>query len=81
MIDKIVHEKQLININKHVGRPFNQDLKTLINCILFVSKTNIPWYCLPKEYGSYITVYKYFNKFSKHGVFKEAYRRLLKFFT
>lgn len=80
LIENVINEKNIINNKKQVGRPFNQDLKSLINGILYVLKTGIAWSYLPKEYGSYITVYKYFNKFSNNEVFEDTYKRLLKIF-
>lgn len=44
----------------------------MINGILFVNKTGCQWRMLPPDFGHWNTVYGYFNKWSKSGLWKNV---------
>jgi len=47
------------------------DLREVMNAILFVDRTGIPWRYLPHDYPNWNTVYHYFSWWSDEGVFEE----------
>jgi putative transposase len=52
------------------GRPPCEE-RTLLNGILYVTKTGCQWRMLPKEFGRWETVYGYFNRWSQQGVWQQ----------
>ena len=52
------------------GRPPREG-RTMINGMLYVTKTGCQWRMLPKEYGPWQTVYGYFNRWSQQGVWQQ----------
>lgn len=53
------------------GRP-TLNLRQVVNGILYVNKTGCQWRMLPKEYGNWNSVYKYFSNWRKEGVWVDA---------
>jgi putative transposase len=49
------------------GRPAS-DRRSLVNAILYVVKSGCQWRMLPREFGCWQTVYGYFNRWSRAGV-------------
>ena len=48
----------------------------LINAILYVAENGCKWRSLPKEYGSWHTVYVRLNRWSKNGVLERVFTGL-----
>jgi len=48
----------------------------LINAILYVAENGCKWRALPKEYGSWHTVYVRLNRWSKNGVLQRVFEGL-----
>ena len=46
--------------------------RTVVNGILYVTKTGCQWRMLPKEFGAWQTVYGYFNRWSRQGVWQQV---------
>ncbi len=57
------------------GRPAC-DLRTVVNGILYVNKAGCQWRMLPREFGRWNTVYVYFNRWSRTGIWKRLMERL-----
>ena len=53
------------------GRPPEHDLRDLLNAILHVDRTGIPWRHLPHDHPPRETVYAYFAKWQRDGVFEQ----------
>ncbi|GAA4980907.1 hypothetical protein GCM10025734_00970 [Kitasatospora paranensis] len=53
------------------GRPPEHDLRDLLDAILHVDRTGIPWRYLPHDYPPWETVYAYFARWQKEGVFEQ----------
>jgi putative transposase len=53
------------------GRPAS-DLRRVIDGIVYVTKTGCQWRMLPKDFGCWSTVYGYFYRFNRGGVWKRA---------
>ncbi len=62
----------------HPGGPGRKpcDLRTVINGILYVTKTGCQWRMLPLEFGKWQTVYGYLNRWSKTGIWQEILETL-----
>lgn len=58
------------------GRPWKPH-RQVINGILFVLRTGIPWEDLPAEFGKYKTVYNRFRRWVKTGIWKRIFKVLL----
>lgn len=53
------------------GRPPEHDLRQIMNAILYVDRTGIPWRYLPHDFAPWATVYGYFAKWQQDGVFEQ----------
>ncbi|MFI0982536.1 IS5 family transposase [Streptomyces sp. NPDC021093] len=47
------------------------DLRSLMNAVLYVDRTGIPWRYLPHDFAPWATVYGYFAKWQQDGVSEE----------
>src|SRR3954471_2415042 len=54
-----------------IGRPPNHDLRSLLDAVLCVNRTGIPWRYLPHDYPHWNTVYAYFARWQEAGVFDQ----------
>jgi putative transposase len=57
------------------GRPPGE-LRTVLNGMVYVTKTGCQWRMLPKEFGCWQTVYGYFNRWSHQGVWQRMMEAL-----
>ncbi|MFF1799466.1 IS5 family transposase [Kitasatospora sp. NPDC058263] len=53
------------------GRPPEHELRDLLDAILYVDRTGIPLRYLPHDYPPWGTVYAYFAKWQRDGVFEQ----------
>jgi putative transposase len=59
---------------KHIGgRPAADRRKTMAG-IFYILRTGCQWNAVPSEYGSGKTLHRYFQKWSKAGVFKRMWK-------
>ncbi|THA86834.1 IS5 family transposase [Streptomyces sp. A0592] len=64
-----------------IGRPPEHDLRRIMDAVLYVDRTGIPWRYLPHDFAPWETVYGYFAAWQKDGVFDQlngALRRLVR---
>jgi transposase len=54
-----------------IGRPCEHDLRAILNAIVYVDRTGIPWRYLPHEYPPWQTVYGYFAAWQRDGIFTQ----------
>jgi putative transposase len=66
----------LIPAAKLGGRPRDVEMRWIINGILYIVRGGGSWRMLPKEYGPWPTVYGYFRKFQRQGVWQQIHDRL-----
>ncbi|MEU6535328.1 IS5 family transposase [Streptomyces sp. NPDC047000] len=52
-----------------IGRPPEHDLRHIMNAILYVDRTGIPWCYLPHDFTPWATVCGYFAKWDRDGIF------------
>ncbi|WTH58555.1 transposase [Streptomyces sp. NBC_01547] len=53
----------------NIGTPPQHSLRDLLDAALYVARTGIPWRCLPHDYPHWNTVYHYFGRWEKAGIF------------
>ncbi|MFD9510357.1 IS5 family transposase [Streptomyces mirabilis] len=53
------------------GRPPEHELREIMNAILYVDRTGVQWRYLPHDFPPWETVYGYFAKWQKEGVFPQ----------
>ncbi|MGW0538422.1 transposase [Streptomyces sp. NPDC003032] len=54
-----------------IGRPPEHDLRQIMNAILYVDRTGIPWRYLPHDFPPRQTVHGYFTRWQQDAVFKQ----------
>lgn len=65
----------------NIGRPPEHGLREIMNAILYVNRTGVQWRYLPHDLPPWETVYGYFAKWQRDGVFAQltgVLRRLLR---
>ena len=58
------------------GRPRELDMRQVVNAILYLVVGGIQWRMMPKEYPKWQSVYYYFRKWRKNGVWKRIHDTL-----
>jgi transposase len=54
-----------------MGRPPQHDLREIMDAIVYVDRTGVQWRYLPHDFPPWETVYGYFAKWEKDGVFAQ----------
>ncbi|WP_206503220.1 IS5 family transposase [Streptomyces chrestomyceticus] len=54
-----------------IGRPPEHGLREIMNAILYVDRTGVQWRYLPHDFPPWATIYGYFAKWQKDGVFAQ----------
>ena len=60
-----------------LGGPKKFSLDYLIDKFIYILKTGCQWRLLPVKNGSYKTIWSWYNKFSKKGVFEADFHNIL----
>jgi transposase len=58
-----------------IGRPA-KDHRTIINALLWLDKTGVPWRDLPERYGPWPTVATRFYRWTKQGIWQQILAEL-----
>lgn len=53
------------------------DSRKIFEAIVYVLRTGIQWKALPREYGSSSSIYRYFQKWSAEGFFRNSGKKVL----
>ncbi len=61
---------------KGFGRPRTVDLREILNAIFYVQRTGCQWEMLPHDLPPHETVYKYFQKWRRKGIWQELHDTL-----
>ncbi len=69
--------KDLIPLARSGGRPRTTDVKKVMDAIFYLVRTGIPWRYLPKSFPAWKTVYHYYSKWAKIGVWEKINEVLL----
>ena len=59
------------NIFDSQHRKLKYPIRDIMNAIMYILKTGCQWSMLPKDFPPYNTVFYYFNKWKREGVFEE----------
>jgi transposase len=54
------------------GRPPTVERREIVNAILYVLRSGCPWRLLPHEFPAWGTVYSYFRRWEREGVWKQV---------
>jgi putative transposase len=66
----------LIPAQKQGGRPRTTDMRAVCNAIFYQLKTGCQWAMLPQDFPAYSTVYFYYRRWQRQGVWEEMNRYL-----
>jgi putative transposase len=58
------------------GRPRSTDMRQVLNAIFYIVRGGIAWRYLPREYPPWATVYGYFRRWRREGVWQRLNDRL-----
>jgi putative transposase len=61
---------------KVVGHPRTVDLREILNGIFYVQRTGCQWEMLPHDLPPHNTVYKYFQKWQRQGIWQQIHDHL-----
>ena len=65
--------KDLLPTASRIGSPRTVDLREIINAIFYIDDNGIKWRAMPHDFPPSRTVYYYFEKWSKEGVFEKIH--------
>ena len=68
--------EKLVPAAKPGGRPPKHSRRTLVEAILYVVKAGGPWHLLPKDFPPCKTVFHYFAKWTREGIWRFVHDRL-----
>jgi putative transposase len=66
----------LIPAPKERGRPRTADIREILNAIFYVIRTGCAWEMIPNDFPPSSTVYYYFRKWEKKGIWQEINNEL-----
>lgn len=69
--------KPLIPSHQGVGHPQTIDRREIVNAILYWADNGIKWRAMPHDLPSWSTVYDYYSRWTKTGVWESINRKLL----
>ena len=61
------------------GRPPKVDMRQILNGILYLNKTGCQWRMIPKDFGNWSTIYGYFTRWRRHGIWASLMEALRRF--
>ncbi len=68
--------KPLLPVPKGFGHPVEVDLREILNGIFYVQRTGCQWEMLPHDLPPYSTVYGYFEKWQRKGVWQQMHDKV-----
>ena len=68
--------KPLIPSPKGFGHPVEVDFREILNGIFYVQRTGCQWEMMPHDLPPYTTVYHYFRKWQRQGVWQQMHDQL-----
>ena len=68
--------KPLLPAAKGFGRPRTVNLREILNAVFYVQRSGCQWEMLPHDFPHHGTVYKYFQKWERAGIWKEIHDSL-----
>lgn len=68
--------RSLIPEPKGFGHPRRVNLREIINAIFYVQRSGCQWEMLPHDFPPYQTVYSYFRKWQRKGIWQRMHDQL-----
>jgi len=68
--------RPLIPLPSLEGRPATVERREIVNAILYVLRSGCPWRLLPHEFPAWGTVYSYFRRGPREGVWEQILQTL-----
>ena len=68
--------RPLLPSPKAFGRPRTVDLREILNGIFYIQRTGCQWEMLPHDFPPYQTVYRYFSKWQRKGIWQKLHDQL-----
>jgi putative transposase len=63
----------LLPAPKGFGHPVSVDFREILNAIFYVQRTGCQWEMLPHDLPPYTTVYGYFQKWQRRGIWQQIH--------
>lgn len=68
--------KPLLPLPKGFGHPVEVDFREILNGIFYVQRTGCQWEMLPHDLPPHTTVYGYFQKWQRKGIWQQMHDQL-----
>ncbi len=68
--------RPLIPLPSLEGRPASVERREIVNAMLYVLRSGCPWRLLPHEFPAWGTVYYYFRRWQREGVWDRVLKTL-----
>lgn len=68
--------KQVLPQPKGFGHPVEVDFREILNGIFYVQRTGCQWEMMPHDLPPYSTVYRYFQKWQRQGIWQQMHDQL-----
>src|SRR3989440_7153152 len=68
--------RPLIPLPSLQGRPPTVERREIVNAMLYVLRSGCPWRMLPHEFPAWGTVYDYFRRWQREGIWEQVLRAL-----
>jgi putative transposase len=68
--------KPLLPKPKGFGHPVEVDFREILNGIFYVQRTGYQWEMMPHDLPPYSTVYSYFQKWQRKGVWQQMHDQI-----
>ncbi len=54
-----------------IGQPRKHDIRSVVNGLIYLTKTGCHWHLLPKDFPPYKSVWYYFKRWRKSGLWEK----------
>lgn len=68
--------QQVLPKPKGFGHPVEVDFREILNGIFYVQRTGCQWEMMPHDLPPYSTVYRYFQKWQRKGIWQQMHDQL-----
>lgn len=68
--------KPFVSAPKGFGRPVEVDFREILNGIFYVQRTGCQWEMMPHDLPPYSTVYYYFQKWQRRGIWQQMHDQI-----
>ena len=68
--------KQILPKPKGFGHPVEVDFREILNGIFYVQRTGCQWEMMPHDLPPYSTVYRYFQKWQRKGIWQQMHDQI-----